>query len=40
MPHQEWGELYQEYLNAMASCMVTLQEGDADGLAAARLVRP
>lgn len=40
MPHQEWGQLYQEYLNAMAGCLVTLQGGGADMTAAApRLVR-
>ena len=39
MPHQEWGQLYQEYLNAMAGCLVALQGGGADTTAAAsRLV--
>ena len=40
MPHQDWGTLYQEYLNAMAGCLVTLQGGGGDTTAAAaRLVR-
>ena len=38
MPHQEWGQLYQEYLNAMAGCLAALQEDGADTSAAARLV--
>ena len=39
MPHQEWGQLYQAYLNAMAGCLVTLQGAGADTTAAAsRLV--
>ena len=39
MPNEEWGQLYQEYLNAMAGCLVALQGGDADATAAdARLV--
>lgn len=39
MPHQEWGALYQEYLNAMAGCLAALQEDGGDTAATARLER-
>ena len=38
MPQEEWGRLYQEYLNAMTGCLVALQAENSDQTAVDRLV--